>query len=248
MTRKKLTFILAPRQELSSSQADRLFELMRDSYDHVSEARFFNDLENKQFVGLLCNPQGSIEGFTTFGINPGQTGTDAYNIIFSGDTVISPQSWGTSEMITGGLHAAGRIMAHDTTRKWYWFLISKGHRTYLYLPFYFHHFYPSPELNGHSAKLRSIVEHCAGKLYPGHWDPEKGVISFQQPHGQLKAGLAKATFDKKDKKHVAFFLQKNPHFHRGDELACITELSPENVREKARNHLINGLNDPVRGW
>ena len=121
MAPKTLKFKLTPRTNLAPHHLKRMFELMRESYDHIAEEQFILDLENKQLVGLLLDPHDNIEGFTTFGINPSGTQTKDFNILFSGDTIISPKSWGSSEMITGGIKAAGRIMANDTQRKWYWF-------------------------------------------------------------------------------------------------------------------------------
>jgi hypothetical protein len=140
---KLLEFVLLKREELNETDIHRMYELMEQSYDHVNYQTFVHDLSNKDYVGLLFDKFKVIQGFTTFGINPKGTGTAQYSIIFSGDTIISPHHWGTQEMMRGWGISVGKIMASDITKTWYWFLLSKGHRTYMYLPLFFNENYPS---------------------------------------------------------------------------------------------------------
>jgi hypothetical protein len=39
---------------------------------------------------------------------------------------------------------------------------------------------------------------------------------------------------------VRFFLEKNPGYARGDELVCVAEISPGNMRGLARRMLLDG--------
>jgi hypothetical protein len=46
---------------------------------------------------------------------------------------------------------------------------------------------------------------------------------------------------------VQFFLERNPRFHAGEEMVCLTELSAENLRSFARRAFVRGLNEPDGG-
>lgn len=237
---KVLDFVLLKRAEMNESNTRRMFELMEQSYDHVSHDTFIQDLGNKDYVGLLFDRFKVIQGFTTFGINPKSTGSQNYSIIFSGDTIISPQHWGTQEMMRGWGISVGRIMRTDTTKTWYWFLLSKGHRTYMYLPLFFNEYYPAI----YEAKdnvLKSIADETAIKLYGGYYKEERGVIVFESKMGALKPALAQSTFDKQNKSHVKFFLEKNPGFDKGDELVCLAELHPNNIRGYGKKYIMEGM-------
>ncbi len=49
-------------------------------------------------------------------------------------------------------------------------------------------------------------------------------------HAQkLRGSLSEVPCGREDDPHIAFFLAQNPGHHQGDELVCLTELSPENL-------------------
>ncbi|MEM7369601.1 MAG: hypothetical protein AAF587_13440 [Bacteroidota bacterium] len=241
----KLTFKLFPIDQITDAHSTHCWKLMEENYDHVKQETFLKDLQNKDYVGILFDEKDEIKGFTTFGVNPNSCGTQEYSILFSGDTIIHPACWGTQEMIRGGVRAAGSIMATDPEKKWYWFLISKGHRTYLYLPLFFHQYYPARDSHRHHPAYQQIVDRCASFMFREAWQADKGIIRFPQKLGQLKSSLAASTWQKKKNPNVAFFLEKNPYFHEGEELACLTELHPDNVHIRLRQELINGMQQPA---
>ncbi len=53
---------------------------------------------------------------------------------------------------------------------------------------------------------------------------------FPESLGQLKAELAAVPQRRLQHPHVQFFLQRNPDFARGIELACLAEISPANMK------------------
>src|SRR5205823_6261147 len=62
--------------------------------------------------------------------------------LFSGDTIIDRGHWGVSALTrVWGRLALSLIDALPSTEL-YWFLISKGYKTYRFLPVFFREFYP----------------------------------------------------------------------------------------------------------
>ena len=243
-TRTRLTYKLVPQDTITVFQASRMYYLMATNYDCVTHEQFEKDLSKKQWVGLLNDEDDMIQGFTTFVVNPDGTGTADYNIIFSGDTIISPAYWGSLELVKGGMYTGGQLVGADPTKKWYWLLISKGHRTYMYLPLFFNQYIPNPQ-NEHADTLFPILDASCQKLFGDYWNPHEGLIKFPESMGQLKPELAASTWQKKKKPHVAFFLKKNPGFYMGHELACLTEASPENMRGIAQRFFMEGMENPL---
>lgn len=237
---KLLDFVLLPLNALSGPDSERMFELMDQCYDNVRYDVFLSDLSNKNYVGLLFDGDMVIQGFTTFGINPKQTGTDEYSIIFSGDTIISPDHWGSQEMMRGWGISVGKIIATDPAKKWYWFLLSKGHRTYMYLPLFFNDYYPSVQ-GETSNRLKNIIDETASKLYPNYYNSASGLVVFETTMGELKPALAKSTWEKQSKPHVKLFLEKNPGFYKGEELVCMTQLHPDNMRGYGKKYILEGM-------
>ncbi|MDX2250295.1 MAG: hypothetical protein SF052_26165 [Bacteroidia bacterium] len=243
-TKTNLTYSLVPRTQIEPEEIERMYFLMESNYDCVRRHQFEKDLQQKQWVGILKDTEGVIQGFTTFSVNPGGTGTSEYNIVFSGDTIISPPYWGSNELIKGGMHTGGRIVATDPQKKWYWLLISKGHRTYTYLPLFFHAYFPRPN-DIDADNLFPILDRALNTLFGNYWKPQQGLIIFPTSMGQLKPELTASTWQKRNKPTVAYFLEKNPGFYLGHELACLAEISPDNLKGIALKYFTDGMNNPL---
>lgn len=235
-----LFYYLVPRENLVVEIIDHMFLLMAKNYDHMSRTAFENDLNVKQYVGMIARADDELVGFTIYAVNPKGSGTSEYNIIFSGDTIIDPAYWGTQIIVKGWTMSVGWISKSDKSKKWYWYLMSKGHRTYLYLPLFFESYYPAPEPGKDESLLKVIAHEVSSLMYGGYWKPEKGIIEFPDNQGSLKKELSDDSFKKSKSPNIAFFLEKNPGFEKGDELVCITEISADNFRRSVKNHFLRG--------
>lgn len=227
-----------PVHQLSTPQKLKMYDLYSANYNCTQKDMFFEDLSNKQFVILLVDQQLEVQGFSTVSVNPKDCGTDTYNIMFSGDTIIAPEHWGTQELVKGFTETVGRLLASDPEKEWYWFLMSKGHRTYMYLALFFEAYYP--HVAHPYPELKQILDKTAPKLFGEYWRPEEDLIIFSESMGELTPELAQGSFDKKRNKHVAFFLEKNPRFYAGEELACIAPLGFKNMHPRIHRYLQKG--------
>ena len=113
------------KEDLTSVRVSRMLNLMRASYDDVTLERFVRDLSWKDEVILLLDDACEIQGFSTLALNPRGTGRDNYDILYSGDTIIGPDHWGSQELVRGFCETAGQIRA-KRRKTLYWYLLSKG--------------------------------------------------------------------------------------------------------------------------
>lgn len=240
-----LLFQLFKVESISNDSRKRMFELMSENYNKVTEANFFNDLDKKQWVGLINDVDGIIQGFTTFAIDPGTTAEDDYHVLFSGDTVLATEHWGTQVMMQGWCTSVGRFIAGDNKKPWYWYLLSKGHRTYMYLPLFFEHYYPAIEPGTQNDELKKIADRVSRNLFPDSWKPDEGILRFDESLGELKPELAEATFQKKGSPFINFFLEKNPAFNKGEELVCTALIHPDHLLRSAKKFILEGMKDPI---
>ena len=241
---QKLHSELVLRRSLQPGTLERMYRLMSENYEKVDQQTFLTDLSRKQLVMLIRDTEAIIQGFTTFAVNPAGCGGDQYNIIFSGDTIISPDHWGTQEMMRGWCHTVGRLVAGQPDVDWYWYLMAKGHRTYLYLPLFFKEYYPSAR-SASSPVLASILDACSQKMFGSCWRPDKGLIIFPEQAGELKPELAQATYAKRHKADVGFFLERNPEFYKGHELACLASVALENFNSRCLPIIQEGMLSPL---
>lgn len=235
-----LPFRLVSLETLAEEDMARMHGLMKTCYDHVSFDRFTEDLAKKDWVLLLPDSSGVIQGFSTLALNPRGLEESGYDILYSGDTVIHPEHWGGQSLVRGFLNTAGAILT-SRRKPLFWYLLSKGHRTYMYLPLFFKRFFPAVDQSRHLAMGGELAAFCSERLFPSNWQPDRGVIHFPERHGQVNAALAEDTRRRAGHPQVDFFLRHNPRFDEGDELVCLAELSPKNLRFRARAMMEAGM-------
>ena len=89
-----------------------------------------------------------------------------------------------------GWHCHPLIDTHPRAEL-YWFLLSKGYKTYRYLPLFFHEFHPSP-IASHPGKPRTCWTHSPRRTPFGH-DPVAGVVRGPEQKDRLRPGIADVT-------------------------------------------------------
>jgi hypothetical protein len=240
MRQKRLQSEIVPVSDLSEGTARQLFEIYARHYDRVDWARFERDLYEKDFVILLREIQsGRWRGFSTQNIMHLKVQDIPVRAVFSGDTVIDRGYWGEQELVRSWCCFVGQVRAKEPETRLFWFLISKGYRTYLYLPLFFREFYP--RYNASTPPFEQQLIHTLGKTkYPGHYKPESGLIVFAESQGQLTPELAQIPEGRQDDPHVQFFLARNPRHAEGSELVCLAEIAAANMKSLAARSVAEG--------
>ena len=225
---------------LSEREVAEMYVVFSRLYENVNEPVFTADLEEKDWVLLLREgASGPIRGFSTILYVETSVHGEELGVVFSGDTGIDPAYWGGQALVKAWAQFAGELKAQHPSRRLFWFLISKGYRTYLYLPLFFHKFYP--RLDTPTPAFEQALINTLGTMkYPDHFNPETGVIEFDRSHGNLKPLVAETPSYRREHSHVRFFLEKNPGYGQGNELVCVAEISAENMKGLARRMLIEG--------
>lgn len=240
MTASPTHRILEP-ASLTWAQRDEVFALFSRCYDCVEEAAFRRDLEGKTSIILLTDGAGKVMGFSTQQVYEWHLRGEVIRVLFSGDTVIDPAHWGSQELAKAWCRVAAGAMQGPPAARTFWFLISKGCRTYLYLPLFFRHFLPGAGEAGAPQEWKGLLNELAEHKFGEAYDSRTGLIRFPASRGQLTAELATNPASRRDDPHVAFFLERNPEYAEGVELACLAEVSLENTHGVGRRWLHQAL-------
>jgi hypothetical protein len=224
---------LIPAVRITPAQRNGMFALMERHYDNVCRNRFNADLDEKDWVILLRDRDtGAIGGFSTQMLLDVEAAGRPIKALFSGDTIVDRDRWGDSALS----HVWGRLALSLIDRQGgaalYWFLISKGYRTYRFLPVFFHEFYPrydSPTPTWASDAIDALALY----KYPDDYEPQHGVIRAGPAKDRLRRGVADIGTERLRDPHVRFFAARNPGHVRGDELCCIAPLTRENFTAAA---------------
>jgi hypothetical protein len=217
-------------EALSVAEKDAMYALLAENYENVNRPRFEADLFEKDCAILLRDAQDhALRGFSTQKVMRFHVDGHPLRAVFSGDTIIARSHWGEQELGRAWGHFVAELRAEEPDVPLYWFLISKGYRTYLFLPLFFHHFFPRHD-QVTPAREQKILDALASTRYPEHYVRESGLIVFPESHGNLVPELAEIEPRRLRNPHVRFFLTKNPGFAAGHEMACLAEISAENMR------------------
>ncbi len=214
---------VTPREELSVADRDQMFALLESYFEGVDRAVFERDLAEKEWIVLLRDAIGRVDGFSTLM----RMDVDDVTVFFSGDTVVARHRWGTYDLPRFWAKHVFSVARDLAPRESYWFLISSGYRTYRYLPVFFREFYPSyarPTPDG----VRSLIDRIARAKFNGSYDAATGVVRLATP-APLRAGVSDPEERIDRDPHVRFFVEANPNHAAGDELACLVRVSPDNV-------------------
>lgn len=221
LTRSLRAQVLA-RTSLSAPDREQMFRLLDRCFQDADPAVFAADLAEKDTVILLTDAQSTIYGFSTLKHYDQQIGDERVHVLFSGDTIIAPEAWGSPLLQRAWLSAALARRAEVQGRLW-WMLICSGFRTYRYLPLFFERFWPRHDApTPPDVQLRMDVLAAAryGERY------RDGVVRI--PGGRLRAGLGEVLPHRAQSPHIQHFVARNPGHVNGEELVCLAEIHPDN--------------------
>lgn len=214
--------------EVSSEERKAMFQLLLQSYNGISWENFNRDLDEKEAVMMLVDSERrTIAGFSTFMLLDIALGGETVKGFFSGDTVVQKEFRRTPLMGVEIGKNFLKCLKRFSRRRIYWILISKGCRTYRVLSIFFREWYPRYDADT-PERIKSIMDAFGGLKYPLHYDSAKGLIVFSEGGEALKPGVADARESRMHDPHICFFVERNPHHMRGDELVCAAEVAREN--------------------
>ena len=210
-----------------------MFALMDCYYEGVDRAGFDADLAEKEWVIQVLDPQTQrLCGFSTQMLLRADVDGLPVWALFSGDTIIARDCWGDTALAHFWGRLALSLIGRLGRAELYWFLISKGYKTYRYLPLFFREFYPHYDAPT-PPRAQAVLDTLARAKYPVAYDPSRGIIRAGAGRERLRPGVADLTVERLRDPHVCFFQARNPGHVQGDELCCLAPLTRENFTPAA---------------
>lgn len=217
----KLCAITIQVKALSESQKKDMYELFSHYYENLNQQKFFDDLNSKEKVILLKDQKGIIRGFSTLMTIETKVNGKKVLGIFTGDTVIHDDFWGGIALTLEFFKNVSLTKLKNAHLEVYWFLISKGYKTYLLLTNNFKTYYPRYDVE--LQKYHHEIINSFGKtLYADEYDEDSLLVKAAHKYDRLKSSVAPITQKMMEKNpNIAYFNKMNPHWSEGDELCCI---------------------------
>jgi hypothetical protein len=226
MFKSKLKAKIVHVSDLTNNDKKTMFNIFEKYYANISYAGFLSDLNKKnKAIILVERKSNTIKGFSTILDLKFQVNGKEVKGLFSGDTIVEKEFWGGMSLQLAFTIYMIKEKLKNPFKKHYWFLISKGYKTYLLMakncPIHY------PKVGMKTPQHEKLIIDTFGKtMYPEHYNPDKGLIEFISAHDQLKDEVAPITNKMLENEMIRFFVQKNPHWSRGDELVCLADFGP----------------------
>jgi hypothetical protein len=235
-----LTAAVMDAGRLDYAVRDAMFALFSRYYAGTSKTQFEKDLSEKDSVILLRGADGALCGFSTLATFPFRHDGRDLRIVFSGDTIIERAHWGSQSFAYAWIRHIGKLAREDPDAPLYWLLIVKGHRTFRYLPAFGLRFVPDWR-GGQDSRLMNLRDAVARARFGSAYDAETGLVRHQPSQGRLSPEYAAIPARERSRADVSYFLERNPGYADGDELVCLCELGPDNMRPLTRRLFEQGL-------
>ena len=229
----KLKGLLLDAGAITPGRRNEMFRLLRRCFANVTREAFTRDLSEKRWVILLLNPDtDELCGFSTQMLITLPVDGAPTTVLFSGDTIVAPEHWGDAALAHVFGNLALELIAQHPPDRLFWFLISKGYKTYRFLPVFFREFYPRhdtimPE------RMGRLLDAFGRHKFPQTYDPAQRIVRADGAKDHLRAGVADLTQARLRDPHIAFFAQANPRHAAGEELCCIAPLTRANLTTAA---------------
>jgi hypothetical protein len=161
-------------------------------------------------------------------------GDEPVTALYSGDTVVDRSNWGDPALAHAWGHfTLGLIDRHSSEYGGlYWFLTSKGFRTYHYLPLFFRRYFPCAAVDT-PTREQSIIRAFGLSVGGDRFDAQRGIIRAGSFSDYVRPEVDELGSRRDTNAHVRVFAQLNPGSRRGDELCCLAPLSRENFTRAA---------------
>jgi hypothetical protein len=226
-----IRFQLVPRAKLLPAQKAEMFELLAQHFDGVTAEQFGRDLAEKS-LALLLEREDKLVGFSTLLAYTTLFEGSTVNVIYSGDTIVTPDAWGTTALPRAWVAGVDALRASMPPGRCFWLLLTSGFRTYRFLPVFWREFFPRFDVPT-PPDLRRLLEQLGRERFCAQFLPTPGIVRFASPQ-KLRESLKEVPAGREHDPHVSFFLSRNPGCVNGDELVCLTELCPENLTAAGR--------------
>ena len=222
---------LVERATLGSADVTDMYRLFTTHFERVSEARFREDLESKDWV-IRIRDRGGLLGFTSLRCMHVTLEGRRLDLLYSGDTIVKSEARGTTVLARTWIESVRRIRERGGISELHWLLLVSGFRTYRLLPVFWQEFFPNCRTEM-PASVRATMDSVASRVFGSHYDRECGVVRFAEPQ-PLRPEFAGIPQSRLRDPHVDYFASINPGHAAGDELVCWARLSDDNLTEAGR--------------
>ena len=220
----------------------KMYSLFEKYYKNAEYNRFCTYLDEKEFVLTMWSKIKHTKELIGFSSIMRKTcySPEPYVYIYSGDTVLDKTIWGGKYLQKSFFWFILETKLLALNKPVYWFLISKGHKTYLMMRKNFPNSFPnrSQEI---PKRIKAIMDQYYSHKFQNAYSTETNLITCEQNSEATKMEYWDLKKDFQQDPDGEFFFKANPDFSKGVELACIAEIRWGEFYHHIKKFFIKGL-------
>lgn len=228
MVNPKQNIFIRKCSSIAEHELQEMYKLHATYFDNTSFNKFENDFKEKQWCIIIYNDDNCLKGYSTIQLIKRTINNKDVIVIFSGDTLVAKDYWQTNSLVIGFSSFLNYIQEIEPHLAKYWLLITKGYRTYRFLPVYYKKFYPAYNVVTPS-NIKQIINTICNEKYGARYNSETGLVLSSHEGDYLNEDMNTIPEGKLRDPHVQYFLKQNPFYFKGNELACLTSISRTNI-------------------
>lgn len=210
---------------LTADQVERMYAIMCKYYDNMDHEVFKKDLQGKDVTFLLVDDCEEIQGFTSIVIYEKEIDNKKVAGVFSGDTIVEKEFRGIFDLPFAWLnYVYSKKGGYD---KMFWFMLSKGYRTYRLLPRFFKEHYPCYKKET-PKEVKNILDKFAYDKFGDKYNSESNIF-IPSYNYFLKLGKEEIKPELLKDPHIKFFKERNSEFWKGHELVNFADFDKNNL-------------------
>src|SRR5690349_13158109 len=181
-----------PRAALTDVDVRSMFNVFCENFEGTTLEIFQRDLNNKNWVILLRDKETqTLQGFSTLALYETIFNEKPLSVVYSGDTIIRREYWGTPELPSSWIKTVLEKSA-GMPQPLYWLLISSGYKTYRFLTVFYKEFYPRYD-RPTPPETQAILDYLAAQRFGSDYLAQQGIVRFAQGATPLREGVAEVT-------------------------------------------------------
>jgi hypothetical protein len=246
--KNRLKATIYPLRSIHPDDLVSMHRILEKYYYNADVNTFLRDL-NKKDGAVIIRKRDTKEvvGFTTYVKVDIEHKGKKVSALFTGDTIIEKEFWGDTALQLAAVRVALSTLFRSPRTPLYWFLITKGYKTYLLMANNFPSYFPRYDRE-FDPDTKEILHALCTKLFPGYYDEGTGLIGFGDSYQKLKDNVTDISDEMKAKyPKIAFFEKLNPTWREGTELPCIGEVTLTMVLSNAFKFISRTLINPRKG-
>lgn len=213
--------------QVDDEALEEMWRLYATYYSDGTRSIFVHDFFEKDHVIVLRDTgDNSLQGFSTLHCFKTTIRNKPIMVLYSGDTIIDRRYWGQNSLQKAFFRYIVKCKLAHPVMPLYWFLISKGYKTYLLLSRNYPVYWPRYDKPTPSWE-KELLDTLGTRKFGDEYLPDLGILRHKKCPGKLRESVAPIGDDLCDKyPDINFFANTNPHHDKGDELCCLGLIGP----------------------